>query len=126
MCGGFIPGHNRKAVETSLCYMTFRVYPAELIDENKSRAAWQVLDGTLIDFGKQREAPTRELINKLVSWFIDDVVDDLGCRKEVLYACKIMEDGTSADRQLAALERSGDMRAVVKQLISETNDLPEL
>jgi hypothetical protein len=38
----------------------------------------------------------------------------------------LKEDGTSADRQLAALERSGDMIGVVKQLISETNDLPEL
>jgi len=104
--------------------MSFRIYPAELIDENKWRAARQGLDGTLIDFGKQREIPARELIDELVGWFLDDIVGDLGCRQEVAYAYQIMKDGTSADRQLATLERTGDIREVVSQLISETNELP--
>ena len=105
--------------------MSFRIYPSELIDENKWRAARQGLDGTLIDFGKQRETPARELIDELVGWFIDDVVDDLDCRQEVAYAYQIMKNGTSADRQIATLERTGDMIDVVSQLISETNDLPD-
>jgi len=105
--------------------MTFRVYPHDLIEENKWRAARFGLDGRLIDFGKQKELPARELIAEMVSWFIDDVVDDLGSRKYVNYAFTIMDGGTSADRQLATLKRTGSMQAVVQQLIEETNDLPE-
>jgi glutamate---cysteine ligase / carboxylate-amine ligase len=47
-------------------------------------------------------------------------VDELGSRKEVEYAFCIMRDGTSADRQLATYERTGDLKAVVNQLIAET------
>jgi carboxylate-amine ligase len=100
--------------------MTFRVYPAELIEENKWRAVRYGLDGKLIDFGKQEELPARDLIRELISWFIDDVVDELGSRKEVEYAFRILEEGTSADRQLATYERTGDLKAVVDQLIAET------
>ncbi len=103
--------------------MTFRVYPHDVIEENKWRAARFGLDGKLIDFGKRKELPARELIAELVTWFIDDVVDELGSREQVNYAFKIMEEGTSADRQLATLKRTGDMHAVVQQLIEETNDL---
>jgi carboxylate-amine ligase len=103
--------------------MTFRVYPHDVIEENKWRAARFGLDGRLIDFGKQKEFPARDLIAELVGWFIDDVVDDLGSREQVNYAFKIMAEGTSADRQLATLQRTGDLGAVVQQLIQETNDL---
>jgi carboxylate-amine ligase len=99
---------------------TFRVYPADLIEENKWRAVRYGLDGNLIDFGKQEELPARVLIRELISWFVDDVVDELGSRKEVEYAFKILEEGTSADRQLATFERTGDLKAVVDQLIAET------
>ncbi|MFN2224289.1 MAG: carboxylate-amine ligase, partial [Candidatus Promineifilaceae bacterium] len=46
-----------------------------------------------------------------------------GSREQVNYAFKIMAEGTSADRQLATLQRTGDLGAVVQQLIQETNDL---
>ncbi len=104
--------------------MTFRVYPHDIIEENKWRAVRHGLDGFLIDFGKQQELPARELIGELVGWFIDDVVDELGSREQVAYAFRIMEEGTSADRQLRTLKKSGDMQAVVQQLIRETNDWP--
>jgi len=104
--------------------MTFRVYPHDLIEENKWRAVRYGLDGQLIDFGKQKQAPARELIGELIGWFIDDVLDELDSREEVAYAHRIMEEGTSADRQLRTLKKSGDMQAVVQQLIRETNDWP--
>ncbi len=100
--------------------MTFRIYPAELIEENKWRAIRYGLDGTLIDFGKREELPARELISEMIGWFIDDVVDELGSRNEVEYAAKILAEGTSAHRQIATYERTGDLKAVVDQLISET------
>jgi carboxylate-amine ligase len=101
--------------------MTMRVYPATFIEENKWRAVRFGLDGKLIDFGKGRELPARELITEMLAWFVDDVVDELGSRREVEYAFQIMRDGTSADRQLATYERTGgDLKAVVDQLIAET------
>ncbi len=55
--------------------------------------------------------------------FVDEVVDDLGSRQAVEYAYKIIEEGTSADRQLAAFHRSdGDLKAVVEQICRETLD----
>jgi carboxylate-amine ligase len=100
--------------------MTFRVYPAELIEENKWRAVRYGLDGKLIDFGKQEDLPARDLIRELIEWFIGDIVDELGSRKEVEYAYTIMETGSSADRQLATYRRTGDLRDVVDQLVRET------
>ena len=67
--------------------------------------------------------PARDLIHELISWFIDDVVYDLGSRKEIDFAYEIMEHGTSSDRRLSTWEKSRDMTAVFKQLIKETNDL---
>ena len=102
--------------------MSFRVYPAELIEENKWRAVRYGLEGRLIDFGKGIELPARELVRELLEWFIDDVVDELGSRKEVEYAYRILEQGSSADRQLATYKRTGDLKAVVDQVIAETAD----
>ena len=100
--------------------MTLRVYPADFIEENKWRAVRYGLDGQLIDFGKSKELPARDLIRELVEWFIGDVVDELGSRQEVSYAYKILAEGSSADRQLATYQRTNDHKAVVDQLIAET------
>ena len=102
--------------------MTLRVYPADFIEENKWRAVRYGLDGRLIDFGKGVELPARDLVRELLEWFIDDVVDELGSRKEVEYAYRILDEGSSADRQLATFRRTGDLKAVVDQLIVETAD----
>ncbi len=102
--------------------LTFRVYPFDLIEENKWRAVRYGLDGKLIDFGKQQELPARDLIRELIEWFIDDVVDELGSRREVEYAYRILQEGSSADRQLATYQRTGDLKAVVDQLIEETSE----
>ena len=102
--------------------MTFRIYPSDLIEENKWRSVRYGLDGKLLDLGKQQEMPARELVHEMLSWFIDDVVDDLGSRKEVEYGYRILKEGTSADRQLATFERTGDLNAVVDQLIKETEE----
>jgi carboxylate-amine ligase len=100
--------------------MTFRVYAADLVEENKWRAVRYGLDGNLIDFGKRAELPARALIREMIEWFIGDVVDELGSRREVEYAYQIMENGTSADRQIATFQRTGDLNAVVDQLVRET------
>ena len=100
--------------------MTFRHYPAAMIEENKWRAMRYGLDGKLIDFGKQEEMPARHLISEMIEWFLADVIDEFGGRQDIEYAFQIMTDGTSADRQLATYQRTGSLQAVVDQLISET------
>jgi carboxylate-amine ligase len=99
--------------------MGFRLYRRALIQENKWRAVRWGLDGKLIDFGKQKEVPVRDLIHELLD-FVDDVVDELGSRKEIEYIYTILENGTSADRQLKKFEETNDLHAVVDQLIAET------
>ncbi|HSH76144.1 MAG TPA: carboxylate-amine ligase [Longimicrobiales bacterium] len=100
--------------------MTFRVYPLSLIEENKWRAVRYGVAGNLLDFGRESERPARALVEELIGWFLDDVLDDLGSREQVEYGYKILEEGSSADRQLRVFEETGDMRAVVAHLIEET------
>jgi carboxylate-amine ligase len=97
----------------------WRRYRHHLITENKWRAVRYGIDGQLIDFGKRREVPVRFLAPELLE-FIDDVVDELEIRDEVSYVHTILEEGTSADRQLKVYHKTEDLKAVVDHLIEET------
>jgi len=99
--------------------MSFRVYRRALIEENKWRAARYGIEGKLIDFGKESEVPMRDLAVELLA-FVDDVVDELGSRSAVEYVHTILNEGTSAERQLRVYQQTGDLRAVVKHLVEET------
>jgi carboxylate-amine ligase len=92
--------------------LTFRLHHKMLIEENKWRAVRYGLDGKMIDFGKSREVPVRDLIRELLE-FIDDVVDELGSREEIGHIYTILERGTSADEQLQVWRDTGDIKAVV-------------
>jgi len=97
----------------------FRLYHRRLIEENKWRAARYGIDGKLIDFGRRQEVPMRDLAVELLE-FVDDVVDELGSRREVDYVRTILAEGTSADRQLRIHRETGDLRAVVRFIVDET------
>jgi len=99
--------------------LSFRHYRRALIMENKWRASRYGIDGKLIDFGKEKEVPCRELVEEILE-FVDDVLDDLGCRAEVEYIHQILRNGTGADRQLRVFEETGDLKAVVDYMIAET------
>ncbi|MEP6819980.1 MAG: carboxylate-amine ligase, partial [bacterium] len=90
----------------------FRLYRRMLIQENKWRAVRWGIDGKMIDFGKQKEVPTRDLILELLD-FVDDVVDELGSRKEIEHIHTILERRTSAEEQLRVFEETKDLNAVV-------------
>ena len=97
----------------------FRIYGRALLMENKWRAARYGLDGMLIDFGRETEVPERELILEYLD-FVDDVVDELECRKEVEYVQTMLDGGTGADRQLRIFNETNDLRQVVQYMVAET------
>ena len=106
-----------KLMQSNLCFAN---YSRALINENKWRAARYGIGGKLIDFGKQEEVSTKDLIYELLE-FVDDVVDDCNSRHELKYIEKMLEQGTGADRQLAIFEKTGDLKDVVDYMVSETN-----
>jgi carboxylate-amine ligase len=99
---------------------SFRQYGRALMMENKWRAARYGISGKLIDFGKEREVPERDLILEYLE-FVDDVVDELDSREEVAYVHNILKHGTGADRQLRVFqETGGDLKKVVDYMVLET------
>jgi len=90
-----------------------------LIQENKWRAVRWGLEGKMIDFGKQKEVPTRDLVLELLD-FVDDVLDELGSRKEIEHIHTILERRTSAEEQLRVFGETNDLNAVVDRMIELT------
>ena len=104
----------------------WRRYRRALILENKWRASRYGIDGKLIDFGKEIEVPFRDLVFEMLE-FVDEVVDDLGSRKELEGIRWILENGSGADRQLRAYhENGGDLKKVVDFICDETSHGLEL
>src|SRR5215469_2473443 len=99
--------------------MGWRRYQRALIEENKWRAARYGIEGKMVDFGKEAEVPMQALIPELLE-LLDDVVDDLGSRSAVEYIHTILNEGTSAERQLRVYQQTGDLKEVVKHLVMET------
>ena len=105
----------------------FRLYHRRLIQENKWRAVRYGLEGNLLDLGKQKEVPVKDLIRELLD-FVDEVVDDLGSRKEIEHIHTILDRGTSADEQLKVWEENNhDFVPVVDMLVKNTmENVPEV
>ena len=99
--------------------ISFREYRRIFIAENKWRAGKDGIDAHLIDLGKEENVSYEDLLEELID-FVDDVVDDLGCREEVAYAREIIRMGTGADRQLEVFKQTGDLKKVVDYMIEQT------
>ncbi len=95
------------------------LYRRHFIQENKWRAVRYGLEGKFIDFGKQKEIPVKDMIRELLE-YVDEVVDDLGSRKDINHIHTILERGTSSDAQLKVYEETKDFKAVVDSLIKNT------
>lgn len=104
----------------------FRLYHRRLIQENKWRAIRYGLDGKLLDLGKQKEVPVKDLIRELLE-FVDDVIDPLDSRKEIEHIHTILDRGTSADEQLKVYaENNNNFHPVVDMLLKNTlENVPE-
>jgi glutamate---cysteine ligase / carboxylate-amine ligase len=93
----------------------------DYIDENKWRAMRYGLDAEIIDFTRRRSLSMRDSIRELLA-FVDDVVDELGSRREIDYIRSLLDDkrGTGADRQIAIYKETNDVNKVSAFLIEQT------
>jgi carboxylate-amine ligase len=93
--------------------------PTELIDDNKVRAALRGIEGDLVDFPRSRQAPAGELATELLDG-LREHAEELGCADELEGIRELIESGTGARRQLALLERNGDLKALIGSLCEAT------
>ena len=105
----------------------WRVYSRMLINENRWRAQRYGIEKGLVDFGKSKLVPYKDLIDELIDLVKEDA-QELACVKEVQNIKNIYKNGTSADKQIKIfnneIKKSGDKKIalenVVKFLIKDT------
>lgn len=105
----------------------WRLYARMLIDENRWRAQRYGIDEGLVDFGRGRLVPYRDLLEELLGLVAEDA-EALGCQAELAQTKAILDRGTSAHAQVATYEdalaagASSDeaLRAVVDMLAERT------
>ena len=97
------------------------VLKRDYIEENKWRAMRYGLDAEVVDFVGHRSLSMRDAIRETLD-FVDDVVDELGSRREMNYLRVLLDDphGTGADRQIAIYQETNDVQKVNQFLIEQT------
>jgi carboxylate-amine ligase len=106
---------------------SWRNYPVFLLEENRWRAQRYGVQGSLFDFGKGMLVPFRDLMQEIQALIAEDAAA-LGCTAEAARAAAIVEEGTSADRQVITFERlraegkspREALMGVVDMLVDET------
>lgn len=95
--------------------------PSYYIEENKWLASRYGLDATITDFVQSRRVTMRKSLAELLD-FVEDVVDDLGSHREIIYLRNLLENprGTGADRQIALFQETGSQHAVAHFLMRQT------
>ena len=97
----------------------WRTYSRELIEENKWRAVRYGLDGQLIDFGKQEQVPIRLLVEELLE-FVAESAEIFQSHNDLDRIRTLLQEGTSADRQLRIFKETNSYQAVVDDLIEQS------
>lgn len=105
----------------------WRCYSNFLLNENRWRAHRYGIDEGLLDFGRGEVVPFKELIGEAMELIQEDA-EYFDCVEELKHINTIIEEGTSAHRQVAsymdALDSGVDhdeaLRLVVDLLIEET------
>ena len=105
----------------------WRVYSRMLIDENRWRAQRYGIEKGMVDFGKSKLVPYKNLLDELVDLVKEDA-QELNCVKELQNIKKIYKNGTGADKQIKIykdeMNKTNNKKIaldkVVKFLIKET------
>jgi carboxylate-amine ligase len=124
------------AVYLSILHMLYRLrlsnqrwrqYAPMLISENIWRAQRYGIEGSLMDYGRGELVNYRDLVEEMIEILTPDA-EELGCLESVERIRTLVENGTSAERQIriykAALDEGASneeaLRAVVDYLIEDT------
>jgi len=92
------------------------------IRENKWRAARYGMDAEIITNAAGDERLVTDEVHDLVTR-LDPVAERLGCQQELHHLDTMIEQGASYQRQLrVAQENGGDLRAVVRHLVTELRE----
>lgn len=102
-------------------HLSMQVLPRYFIEEHKWHASRYGLDARVFDFVQGRRLTMRESLSELLD-LVDDVLDDLGSRREILYLRTLLSSphGTGADRQLRVYQRNESISEVVAYLMQQT------
>lgn len=102
-------------------HLTMHVLPRYFVEEHKWHASRYGLDARIFDFVQGRHLTMRESIGELLD-LVDDVLDDLGCRREILHLRALLSSpsGTGADRQIHLYHQTEDINSVIDYLIQQT------
>ena len=100
----------------------WRTYSPMMIEENLWRAQRYGVDGSMVDFGRGELVSYADLIEELIELLAQDATE-FGVREELRHARTIVNDGTSAHRQLAtyksAVADGADEREALNQVVDE-------
>lgn len=107
--------------------MKWRQYSRMLVNENRWRAQRYGIDQGLIDFGATKVKGFPELVDEFIELLAEDAAM-LGCETELQYVRDIVNNGTSAHRQIKAYETAlaankdnkSALISVVDHLIKDT------
>ncbi len=92
----------------------------ELIRAARWHAARNGVDGNLVDFGKCRSLPAREMVEGFVDFLRPDLQKHGEWDELSQLVGQTLERGTGARRQREARQRSGNLTAVVDLLVEQT------
>lgn len=98
--------------------LSFIHYHRALLNENKWRAGRYGTEGKMIDFGKEAELPTQQLILELLD-FVDDISGKIHSQQALQTIPAMLLRGTGADRQLQVYENTNSLQSVVLDTINQ-------
>jgi carboxylate-amine ligase len=100
----------------------WRTYSPMMIEENLWRAQRYGVDGSLVDFGRGELVGYSDLVEEFIELLAQDATE-FGVREELRHARTIVNEGTSAHRQLATYETAkadgADDREALNQVVDE-------
>ncbi len=99
----------------------WRIYANMLIDENRWRAMRYSYEEGLIDLARGEVVPYAELLEELIA-FVREDAEALDCMDEIESLREIIEDGTSAHRQLRVYDHSRAQGADHDQAVKDVVD----
>lgn len=105
----------------------WRIYSPSIIEENVWRAQRYGTEGSLVDFGKGTMVQFSELMEEIIELTAQDAIE-FDVRDEIRHARTILQEGTSAHRQIQAYQKAIEdgageheaLQAVVDELIVDT------